>query len=49
LRPGALISAEGWLVDARAPNGAVWRTSLSRADSGAGACELMLVETLDVQ
>jgi len=49
LRPGALITAEGWLVDARQPNGAVWRTSLSRADSGAGACELMLIEALEVQ
>jgi len=27
----------------------VWRTSLSRADSGAGACEIVYVETLDVR
>lgn len=45
---GEAVRLEGVLVDARAPDGFKWRTSLSRTDDGAGACELMWVEAVEV-
>jgi hypothetical protein len=44
LRRGELVHLEGKLVEASGPEINVWRSSLSRTDSGNGACELMLVE-----
>ena len=44
LRAGELVHLEGKLVEATGPEINVWRSSLSRTDSGNGACELMLVE-----
>lgn len=44
LRSGDLIHLEGELVEATGPEIGAWRSSLSRTDSGNGACELMLVE-----
>jgi hypothetical protein len=44
LRPGELVHIEGELVEATGPEIMAWRSSLSRTDSGNGACELMLVE-----
>jgi hypothetical protein len=44
LRRGELVRLEGTLVEATGPEMNVWRSSLSRTDSGNGACELMLVE-----
>lgn len=44
MRAGQVIRLEGWLVDAVKANGWTWKTSLSRDDTGAGACELMWVE-----
>ena len=44
LRQGELVHLEGELVEATGPEIQVWRSSLSRTDSGNGACELMLVE-----
>ncbi len=43
LEPGDEIRIEGWLVEARAPDGWRWRSSITRDDSGAGACELVYV------
>lgn len=43
-RRGSLVHLKGWLIEARGKDGFRWRSSLSRADSGAGACELVLVE-----
>ena len=48
LRPGERVGIGGYLVDVTGPGRFVWRTSLSRSDSGAGACEIVYVETLDV-
>lgn len=45
MRPGQLIALEGYLVNATAPDGWRWNTSLSRKDTGAGACELFWVES----
>ena len=47
LRPGQLVSVRGFLVDVRGPNGFVWKTSLSRSDTGDGSCEVVWVEALE--
>jgi hypothetical protein len=44
LRQGELVHLEGELVEATGPEIGTWRSSLSRTDTGNGACELMLVE-----
>jgi len=46
LRPGQRVTIGGWLVDIRGPGGFVWNTSLTRTDTGNGACEIVYVETL---
>jgi hypothetical protein len=45
-RKGNLVHVEGWLVEAKAGDGWRWVSSLTRGDSGAGACELVLVERI---
>ena len=44
LRQGELVQLKGELVEATGPRIGTWRSSLSRTDTGNGACELMLVE-----
>lgn len=46
VRPGSVVSADGLLVDVHAANGASWKTSRSRSDTGSGACEIFFVERL---
>ena len=48
-RRGNLVRLSGWLVEIRARDGFKWRSSLSRADTGAGACEVVLVEEASLQ
>lgn len=48
-RVGHVVSSSGLLVDVRAPSGWSINTSLSRDDTGAGACEVVYVETFDLQ
>lgn len=48
LREGALVHLSGDLVEASAPGLANWRSSLSRDDTGNGACELMWVNELSI-
>jgi hypothetical protein len=43
-RRGSLVHLKGWLIEAHANDGWKWRSSLTRGDTGNGACELMLVE-----
>ena len=43
LRPGQVVTLTGELVDGRRSDGLYINTSMSRTDSGAGACEVMLV------
>lgn len=43
VQEGDRVRVEGWLVEAVAPDGWRWRSSLSRDDSGDGACELVYV------
>lgn len=46
LRTGEFVELSGYLVDAQGPGGFHWRSSLSREDTGGGACELFLVESI---
>jgi hypothetical protein len=46
VHPGEVIHLEGFLVDASRPDGWQWHTSLTREDTGNGACELIYVESL---
>ena len=46
VRAGDVIRLRGYLVRVEATDGWQWRSSLSRADTGAGACELVLLEAL---
>lgn len=48
LRVGEFVKLTGYLVDAQGPNGFRWGTSLTRDDTGDGACELFLVESVEV-
>ena len=43
-RAGDIVTFDGYLVEADGPNGYKWASSLTRSDSGAGACELVWVE-----
>jgi hypothetical protein len=49
VRPGDLVHLRGELIQARRADGRVWRSSLSRTDTGDGACEVVWVQALDVQ
>jgi len=49
VRVGQVVHVRGWLVEARHPNGWRWRSSLSRDDTGAGACELIFVRELEIR
>ncbi len=48
LRPGQVVTIGGHLVDVRGPGGFSWNTSLTRTDTGNGACEIVRVESLAV-
>ena len=47
LRVGEVVRLTGTLVDATRDDGAWIRTSLTRTDTGAGACEVLLVESVE--
>jgi hypothetical protein len=49
LRRGQVVHLTGLLVDGRRDDGASFRTSLTRDDTGAGACEVLLVNSVAVQ
>ena len=49
IRRGHIVRARGFLVDADHESGFRWRTSLSREDTGAGACELFYVERIEIE
>lgn len=46
LRPGDVVQISGYLVNAQDPSGAIWKTSLTRSDAGAGACEIILLRSI---
>ena len=48
LRDGTLVHLTGDLVEATAPGFGSWKSSLSRTDTGNGACELMWVQEMSI-
>ena len=46
--PGQIVRLKGYLVEVTAPDGWRWRSSLSRQDTGDGACEVLWVEDFEV-
>ena len=49
LRQGDIVSISGYLVDVNHDSGWYWHSSISRLDTGDGACELVYVESLSVE
>jgi hypothetical protein len=47
LYPGEVVTMQGYLVNVTKPDGFHWNTSLSRTDTGNGACELFYVEGIE--
>ena len=48
-RIGDVVRFDGYLVEADWPNGYRWISSLTRSDSGYGACELVWVEHFEIE
>jgi hypothetical protein len=48
LREGDVVVLQGYLVDVDHDSGWRWRTSMTRTDTGAGACEIVYVESIAV-
>ena len=48
IRAGQVVKLSGYLVEVNAADGWHWRSSLSRTDTGSGACELVYVKSLQV-
>ena len=49
IRAGQIVSLSGYLVEVHGPNGWRWRSSLTREDTDAGACEVVWVETVQAR
>jgi len=49
VRAGQVVRLRGKLVAVSAPDGWRWQSSLTREDTGAGACELFRVESVEVR
>ncbi len=48
LNPGDLVRITGYLIKAESPDGWHWKSSLTRDDTGNGACELVYVESFEL-
>lgn len=48
IRVGNVVQLQGYLVEAKTEDGWRWKSSLTREDTGSGACELMLVQAVEV-
>lgn len=48
LREGDVIKIQGKLVNVKAKDGFYWNSSLTRTDTGDGACEVMLLTKVEV-
>jgi hypothetical protein len=44
VKQGDVVTFDGYLIEARRSDGGIWRSSLTRSDSGGGACEVVWVE-----
>ncbi len=49
LKEGQIFRAQGYLVEVIRPNSMPWTSSLTRLDTGMGACEIMWVERVAVK
>ncbi len=49
VREGQIVALRGYLVRVRAADGWHWNSSMTRSDSGDGACELVWVRNLTVR
>ena len=49
VRIGQVVTISGQLVEAKAQDGWHWRSSLTRNDTGNGACEVVLVKSISVK
>jgi hypothetical protein len=49
IEKGQIVYLKGYLIEANAKDGWKWRSSLSREDTGDGACELFWVEDLKIR
>lgn len=49
VRVGQVVHIDGDLIEAKAADGWRWKSSLSRNDTGNGACELVLVKSIYVR
>ena len=47
VRAGEQVRIDGWLLRIDGDDGFRWQSSLSREDVGSGACELVLVCTVE--
>ncbi len=47
-RKGSIVRFSGYLVSISAGDGWRWRSSLTRKDTGSGACELVWVKQMKV-
>jgi hypothetical protein len=47
IKNGELISIEGFLVDVKSASSWKWKTSISRSDTGHGACEIVFVKKIE--
>lgn len=46
VRVGQVVQIEGYLIEAQSTDGWRWKSSLTRNDTGSGACELVLVKSI---
>ena len=49
VQPGDIVVFNGYLVEVRAQDNWRWRSSLTRSDTGDGACELVYVTSFEVR
>lgn len=47
-REGSLVKFKGYLIQARGDDGWLWRSSLTREDSGDKACEIVYVQDFEI-
>lgn len=49
VKKGSVVSMTGYLVNVKGDNGYHWNTSMTRHDTGDGACEIFYVQSLNIQ
>ncbi len=47
IKTGHIVTLKGFLVDVTNPNGFSWKSSMTRTDTGNGACELLYVTEIN--